>query len=719
MSVNSNISLSNQADSIRRARTKTKQQQVELSVIVVNYKVKEFLEQALISVKKSLKNIISEIIVVDNASRDGSSELIRKRFPEVKLLVNTENLGFAKASNQGLHLAQGEFIALLNPDTIVQEDTFSSMLDFFKNHPDTGMLGCKILNPDGTLQLACRRSFPSPWVAFTKLCGLSHLFKKSKLFGKYNLTYLDPDLSYEVEAISGSFMLIQRKILDEVGYLDESFFLYGEDLDWCYRIREKGWKVRYFADTKIIHFKGESSKRTEIDNLKAFYQAMRLFVRKHFKRKYLLIPYWLLLVAIWIRAALSIFKRIFISLSIPLADFVFLNVALVLGVYLRFGDFSDLRSFIPVNIVYSLIVIASLHLFGCYDKHKFSSSKSGLAVLFGFLFIASLTYFLNQFAYSRLVILLDGILSLVIISGWRLLLKFLPRIGLMPLKGTLGKTLLARNTVIVGDFASGEKLVEKLNSQIDVGYNIAGLVSVNGRDTGQTYGGMKVLGSVDYLNSIIQEKKIHEVIFSTSRLSYDQILGIIARSRNQRVNFKLVPSNLEVIIGKASIERLEDLPLLEIDYKLHQNRYRYVKRMFDVFFAMGALVFTMPIYLYKRLLTSTELRKILIQGEHNKAITVCEFADTSPNFVKRIPFFWSILKGDLSLVGSEILEVGENSKSSPNMEMELKPGLTGLVQVNSHRHLTKEDREKYQLYYLKNYSVLLDLEILFKAIFKI
>ncbi|MFQ5823399.1 MAG: glycosyltransferase [bacterium] len=719
MSRKTNTQISNPLTRIDIDHTNSNHQEIELSVIIVNYNVKEFLEQALISVKKALRGISSEIIVVDNASRDGSAQLIQQRYPDVHLLVNSKNLGFAKASNQGLRKAKGKYLALLNPDTIVQEDTFSTMLDFSKKHPDTGMLGCKILNPDGTLQLACRRSYPTPWVAFTKMIGLSHLFPKSKIFGKYNLSYLDSNLTYEVEAISGSFMMIQRKILEEVGYLDESFFLYGEDLDWCYRIREKGWKVRYFSGTQIIHFKGECSKRSQFDNLKVFYQAMALFVQKHFKRKYLLIPYWLLLVAIWLRAGFSFLKKIIVTLSVPITDLILLTLSLILAIYIRFESFARLRSFIPVDIAYSLIWMATLSLFGCYHKHKFSSSKAGSAILVGFLFNASLTYFFKQYAFSRLVVLLASVLSLIVIPGWRLVIKLLPRLSLMPFKGTLGKTLLGRKTVIVGDFTSGEKLLEKFNSQIDAGYRIAGLVSINGKDQGQTYHSLKVLGTIEDLDSIICEEKIQEVIFSTNRLSYDQILGIISRSKKQRVNFKLVPSNLEVIIGKASIERMDDMPLLEIEYKLYQSRHRFIKRVFDAVLAISGLILSIPIFLYKRFLTSVKIKKRIVYGEQNRTIALYEFADNSPNFIKRIPYLWSILKGDLSLVGREIVEVEENSKFSPQMEMYLKPGLTGLVQVNSHRPLTQAEKEKYHLYYMKNYSPLLDLEIIFKALFKI
>ncbi|MEJ2627632.1 MAG: glycosyltransferase [bacterium] len=177
---------------------------VELSVIIVNYNVRQLLEQALVSLQKAVKGISHEIFVVDNNSSDGSDVMVQKKFPRVTLIANDENKGFSQANNQALKLAQGKYICLLNPDTIVQGDTFSICLEYLRNHEQVGALGCKIINPDGSLQLACRRSFPTPWVAFSKIVGLSKLFPQSKLFGKYNLSYCDPDKTMEVDAISGS-----------------------------------------------------------------------------------------------------------------------------------------------------------------------------------------------------------------------------------------------------------------------------------------------------------------------------------------------------------------------------------------------------------------------------------------------------------------------------------------------------------------------------------
>lgn len=698
----------------------TKGAQPLISIIIVSYNVKDFLEQALLSVHKSLSNVKGEVIVVDNASTDGTVSFLRDRFPDVTLIENARNVGFATASNQGLREAGGQYLALLNPDTIVREDTFTSMIEFYRNNPETGMLGCKILNPNGSLQLACRRSFPTPWVAFTKLSGLSHLFPKSKWFGRYNLTYLDENQVCEVEAISGSFMMIRREVLENVGLLDESFFLYGEDLDWCYRIHEKGWKVQYFPRTQIIHFKGESSKHAQFDQLKVFYQAMTLFVEKHFKAKYFFMPYRLLLLAIWIRGAFSFAKKLFSAIAIPLIDFTLLSLSITFGVYWRFGALADWDSFTPIILAYGAITMMLLNHFGSYRKYQYSIAKAGFGVLAGFLVTATLLFFFKQYAYSRFVVLLGGGLSLIVVPGWRLILNLLSNSSWAPLKSTAGKMASERNTLIVGDSESSEALIRKFNRQIDKSYRIAGLVSTNGAKTGETYEGVAVCGNVDDLGRIIEENNIREVIFSTTKLSYDRILGLIAGLGRHDVNFKLAPSNLEVIIGKASIDRIDDVPLVDLEYKLHALHYRFVKRLFDLFLSVVLSVLTGPLCL-AQLLFGKKLRKLEVRGYQSRAITLFEFQASEPGRMDKLPYLWSVVKGDLSLVGSEILETGkaEIPASKNEIELALKPGLTGLVQVNRRKNLGTKDKARYNSHYLANYSLLLDLEIIFKAIFRI
>ena len=279
---------------------------MDFSIIIVNYNVKEFLQNLLHSIDKAAQNIWHEIIIVDNASDDGSIEFLQQKFPNVKLIVNKENLGFGKANNIGMKTAKGKYLLLLNPDTLLSENLLQEMITFLDKTPEAGMAGCKILNPDGTLQLACRRSFPGPWTSFCKVTGLSTIFPKSKIFARYNLTYLDENQTYEVDAISGSFMMMRKEVYEKTGGFDEDFFMYGEDLDLCYRIQKEGYKVFYVHSAQIIHYKGESTKRSSIDDTKLFYNAMHLFVKKHFSTS--------LLVEIILQAAIF-FRKIFAFLG--------------------------------------------------------------------------------------------------------------------------------------------------------------------------------------------------------------------------------------------------------------------------------------------------------------------------------------------------------------------------------------------------------------------
>ena len=269
-----------------------------LSVIIVSYNVRSYLERSLRSVGGALEQIPSEIMVVDNASDDESAAMVHETFPDVELIRNEDNVGFARANNSALKRAKSDIIVLLNPDTVVNDKTFTSLLEAFEQFPEAGMVGGKVLNEDGTLQIGCRRSFPTPWVSFTRLIGLSKVFPGSRIFARYNLTYLDPETVNEVDAVSGSFMAVRKPVLEDAGYLDERFFMYGEDLDWCFRIKQSGWKIVYYPKASILHYKGGSSPVNDWDHSKHFYDAMLLFAVKHFKSYSPLTPLWLIKSAI-------------------------------------------------------------------------------------------------------------------------------------------------------------------------------------------------------------------------------------------------------------------------------------------------------------------------------------------------------------------------------------------------------------------------------------
>jgi len=292
---------------------------MDLSVIIVSYNVRYFLEQCLVSVSKATEHIDSEIFVVDNNSTDGSCAMVSREFPEVKLIMNNENRGFSAANNQALKLAAGRYILLLNPDTLIGEDTFNKCISFMDGHPEAGAMGVRMINGKGKLLPESKRALPTPKTAFFKITGLSYIFPKSGLFSKYYLADLDSMKTTQVEIISGAFMFLRGEAVPGTGLFDESFFMYGEDIDYSYRLLKQGFKNYYYPEVMVIHYKGESTKKESPDVLVNFYKAMIIFVRKHFNNgnlKTLILP---IQAAIFFRAGLSLikqfFKRLFLSVS--------------------------------------------------------------------------------------------------------------------------------------------------------------------------------------------------------------------------------------------------------------------------------------------------------------------------------------------------------------------------------------------------------------------
>ncbi len=293
---------------------------MKLSVIIVNYNVKHFLEQCLHSVYKALKEIDSEVFVVDNNSVDGSGQLVKEKFPLVNYIGNKENAGFSRANNQAIKKSTGEYILLLNPDTVVEEDTFQKVIRFMDEHPEAGGLGVKMIDGKGNFLPESKRGLPTPWVAFYKIFGISGLFPKSRKFGKYHLSYLDENKIHEVDILAGAFMLLRKETLDKTGLLDEAFFMYGEDIDLSYRIIKNGYKNYYFPETTIIHYKGESTKKGSLNYVKVFYNAMIIFARKHFSGGKAGMYAFIIQMAIYLRAFISVLKRLMGNIWLPFFD---------------------------------------------------------------------------------------------------------------------------------------------------------------------------------------------------------------------------------------------------------------------------------------------------------------------------------------------------------------------------------------------------------------
>jgi hypothetical protein len=259
---------------------------VDLSILIVNYNTQDLLRQCLRSIYDVNPGMSFEVVVVDNASSDRSAEMVKREFPDAVLIRNTRNEGFSVANNIAMKASRGKYVLLLNSDTIVVPGTLGRMVSFLEGNPDVGVAGCRLVRPSGELDFACRRSFPTPMVSLTRLLRLNRIFPGSRFFGRYNLTFLDEKENYEVDSIVGAFMLARRRVFEEVGGLDEDYFMYGEDVDWCYRIKQARWKVAYLGDSHVVHYKGAISRKESFRMNYHFHRAMYLFHTKHLSARY-------------------------------------------------------------------------------------------------------------------------------------------------------------------------------------------------------------------------------------------------------------------------------------------------------------------------------------------------------------------------------------------------------------------------------------------------
>jgi GT2 family glycosyltransferase len=275
-------------------------------VVIVHYETLDDLNKCLDALAASAPAASAEIIVVDNASREFVASAVSTRFPGVVALENDINVGFARAANRGLRIARGRYLLLLNPDAVVAPDTLAQMVRYMDERPDVGCATARLVLSDGRLDLACRRSFPTPLRAFYRLTLISRLFPRSRRFAQYNLTYLDEHQEAEIDAPSGAFMMVRSAVRDEIGLLDERYFMYGEDLDWAFRIKHAGWRVMYAPITTVEHVKRASSSKSRVRTIRAFYEAMRIFYREHYEGSYPRPVSWLTYAAINVREALEL-----------------------------------------------------------------------------------------------------------------------------------------------------------------------------------------------------------------------------------------------------------------------------------------------------------------------------------------------------------------------------------------------------------------------------
>jgi len=628
---------------------------MQLSIVIVNYNVRYFLEQCLLSVKRAVAQIDAEVFVVDNASVDGSVEMVKEKFPFAKIIANQNNVGFSKANNQAIEIATGEYVLLLNPDTVVAEDTFEKCIAFMDAHKDAGALGVRMIDGKGNFLPESKRGLPTPAVAFYKTFGLAKLFPKSKTFGKYHLGFLSAHETNEVDILSGAFMFMRKSVLDKIGLLDETFFMYGEDIDLSYRIIKEGHKNFYFPETTIIHYKGESTKKGSLNYVKVFYNAMLIFARKHFSQNQSGLFSLLINFAIVFRGLLTLLANLFASSYLFIID-ALLSFA---GIYFIKNYWEDTIKyhqhyypneflFIVVPVYISIWMLAAF-LSGGYDK-PFRVANILRGILFGTVAIAVVYAFIpNEWRFSRAIILLG--------AGW-----------------TGFEMLFTRTVYHLIKYQSLAVENEEDKRSLVLGRTEA----IRAENILRTLGNTQEIISATDLSATRKVASINssnEIVFCSTDFSFAEIIQQID-SCGSRIDYKILNEGSNALIGSNSKNSAGDLYVAERSYALFKPQNIRSKRVFD--FAVALL-----------LLPLLPVNVFVIK-----------------NFGKFISNWISVLSGAKSWIG---FSSGKNLKAFANA----KQGILHPAENLKDLDLMEEDLIAAELNYARHYSVSNDMQLFF------
>jgi len=545
------------------------------------------LEQCLYTVRKAVRDITYEIIVVDNNSSDNSIGYLQPQFPGVRFLANNENTGFAKACNQGLKMASGQYVLFLNPDTIIPEDCFQRVLAFLRSKPEAGALGIKMLDGGGRFLKESKRSFPSPLTSLFKLSGLSRLFPRSRIFSRYHLGHLDENKDHEVDVLAGAFMMVKKEVLDKTGGFDEIFFMYGEDVDLSYRIQKTGcdvtggnYKNYYFSGSTIIHFKGESTKRGSMNYVRMFYNAMSIFVRKHYGGTKAGFFNFLIHLGIWIRAVMAGLGRFIRRVGLPLIDagLILLSFWVIKnswGNYIRPEVQYDNHLLWRAIPAFTVLYLITAYYAGLYDRWYKRSELVRSTLVATIVLLAVYSLLPEQYRFSRAIILFGAILSFILIG---LLRRILIQTKVLTSSKENGEHA---NTLIIASAGEYEQAVQLMKAA-GMEEKILGRVAVTENDP-------TAIGYWSKLDMLSQAVPFKEAVFCEGTLSFKDIIDSIERSAG-KIRFKIHAAGSQSIVGSDSKDSSGEALSKENNVKLADPYNLRLKRLQDIGVSLIALL---------------------------------------------------------------------------------------------------------------------------------
>ncbi len=640
---------------------------VDLSIIIVNYNVQHFLNQCLTSVKKAAEGLNTEIIVVDNNSVDGSVHMVRERFPDVKVLDRKTNDGFSVANNEGISTAKGKYILLLNPDTVVQEDTFKICLDHMESYPSTGALGVKMIDGSGNFLPESKRGFPTVWASLCKFSGLSRLFPKSAVFNSYYLGHLDKNSAHKIDVLCGAFMFIRKTILDQIGYLDESFFMYGEDIDLSYRISEAGYAIEYIPDTCIIHYKGESTKKASFSHVSNFYRAMIIFSRKHQRGSWNWLKIGCIRLFVTLIAGITLFKRwtqkgiwLFIDFIGIVAVVYSFSKIWAIWYYQNPEYYSE--AFIALAIgMKATILCFSLYVYGNYDKKTstFDTLRGWFVGVIGIIVLYALLP--EHFRPSRMILMVGSILALISTFIFKL-------ISLRITSGEWTSRIpLSSHTLIVATKEVSHQIKKLLYSVNDERKIVGVICPVTTNDS-------FYINDITKLKDVTRSLSINEIIFSAESLDYQSILNHMM-SLGDGLNFKIAGYGNTTILGSFSKNTPGELITYDLSFKIDGKVNRRIKAISNVLITLVAFFLSPVLYVFS--------------GFNNE--------------------FWSGLIQNMMFKAHW---VGYDPKDEQlSLLPKLKKGVIPVSIQLGKRHINQSERHQINTFYALNYGMFADIKV--------
>lgn len=679
---------------------------MDVSVIIVSYNSASVLEPCLDALLNQEYTGETEVIVVDNNSRDGTPEMVRRRYPWVKLIAGSENLGYSKGVNVGISRAAGRYFFILNPDTVVKKDSIQKLADFMDRTSDAGIVGPKLVFHDGNVQLSCRRFYTFK-VLLLRRTPLGKLFKNSKAVRDHLMLDFDHSSMREVDWILGAAMFVRREVVESVGLMDERFFLYFEDVDWCYRMKQNDLRVYYLPESVVVHGYARDSAQSvtnrsfisHLVSLFRYYEKWNAVL--YYMKKYREISKTLLFVLVDLIA----FNAAFLSayyLRVVLSD-VFTNPIFSISAYDQFVVFENLLFF------FSFVAV------GLYKIRRETRSVDELfdiskAIILASILLMTSTYLSQIRTYSRMVVAFVVPFAIVYDWGLRSVIRRIHR-TLLSLKVDL------KRVCIVGPRDKAKAFEMKLMGDDRLGFDVVGVVDTNVESEGILTG---TLGPVEDIEKIIDKYRVQEVILLPGAVSEERFADLVTLGRRRVIDVTLVTDHIGLVFHQATVSDLSGRPVITYPRDTRYAIDRLAKRVVDIVLGATFVVVSAAFYvLYSLYALSRGVKpfsfseRLGLEGESIAVPTAGNCQSDGPSDFVNLPLFWLVVIGKMSIVGPYPLPTADVSKLAPvaRFRVEVRPGITGYWRMGTRRETPVEDLLAQDANYIRNWSLVQDFKI--------